>query len=398
VFWFYFWWLQLSLMIATDFAWWKISFRLTKRRLWRIVISVFIGGQLTGLVLAIAGVHWTSHVPKFVLLTSLVWHYVGVVVLILLAIAWICARVSWRLARLRRGRPAAVSATGQSLTRREFFGAAAALAPPLFTVGLSGVALAQLQNLRVRRFTLAIPTLPRALDGITIAHVTDIHVGPLTCGRKLREVVSRTNALRPDLVMLTGDLIDYALSDLPEAIAAVKAMEGRYGLWLVEGNHDLAENEGEFQRRIKAAGLPLLLDESAVAQVRGYPVQIFGLRWLRGLALTHGAGPDRVTGSQLRLVMKHRQPEAFPILLSHHPHAFDAAAAAGLPLTIAGHTHGGQFMLDQMHGLGPLMFRYWSGLYTKGPSQLMVSNGAGTWLPFRVNAPAEIVHLTLRCA
>ena len=98
----------------------------------------------------------------------------------------------------------------------------------------------------------------------------------------LREMVNTTNAMRADLVLLTGDLINDALADLSEGIALVKAMEGRYGLWMIEGNHDLIENGAEFERRVKAAGVPFLLNESAVARVRGYPVQFFGLRWMRG--------------------------------------------------------------------------------------------------------------------
>ena len=401
MFWSWAWWAHLALMIAVDLAWWKVAMRLTKRQLWRAVISVFLAGQVAALVLAIAGVDWPSHAPKAVILMSLVWHYVGLAVFLPLGIVCAGAWMIRCLARVRRdwrNPPVATPVSANSLTRREFIGAAAALAPPLFTVGLTGVALAQLRNLRVRRFTLAIPALPRTLDRTTIAHVTDVHLGRLTCGREMREIVKTTNSLRADLVLMTGDLIDYALSDLSEAIAGVKAMEGRYGLWMIEGNHDLLEDEGEFQRRVKAAGVPLLLDESAVTNVRGYPVQIFGLRWMLGMALARNEELDRVVAAQLRPLMKQRHPEAFPILLSHHPDAFDAAVAADLPLTLAGHTHGGQVMLDHRHGLGPVMFRYWSGLYTRGRGQLVVSNGAGTWLPFRVNAPAEIVHLTLRCA
>jgi predicted MPP superfamily phosphohydrolase len=286
-------------------------------------------------------------------------------------------------------------ASANSQTRREFIGACAALAPPLFTVGLTGVALAQLSNFRVRRFTLSIPALPRVLDGITIAHVTDIHAGGLTCSRALREMVNTTNALRADLVLLTGDLIDHELADLSEGIALVKAMEGRYGLWMVEGNHDLLDDGGEFERRVKAAGVPLLLDESAVTNVRGHPVQFFGLRWMDGGDTRQR---DRVTALQVRGLMKHRQPDAFPILLAHHPHAFDAAGKADLPLTLSGHTHGGYLMLDSQHGVGSAMFRYWSGLYTRGSGQMIVSNGVGNWFPIRINAPAEIVRVTLRCA
>jgi hypothetical protein len=95
--------------------------------------------------------------------------------------AWMIRRIA-RVRGVQRNRPAAAAANVNSPTRREFIGAVAALAPPLFTVGLTGVALAQLSHFRVRRFTLSIPTLPRALDGITIAHVTDMHVGGSPAG------------------------------------------------------------------------------------------------------------------------------------------------------------------------------------------------------------------------
>ena len=183
-----------------------------------------------------------GQIPKAVLVAIVIWHFFGIVVLLPLGIVCVCAwlvRGMGRLMGVRRDRPVAAPAGGNALTRRQFMSAAAALAPPLFTVGLTGVALAQLNHFRVRRFTLSIPALPRALDGITIAHVTDIHVGRMTRGRVLRDMVNTTNALRADLVLLTGDLIDHALADLSEGIALVKAMEGRYGLWIIEGNHDL---------------------------------------------------------------------------------------------------------------------------------------------------------------
>jgi predicted MPP superfamily phosphohydrolase len=401
VFWFWFWFVISLLMIVADVAWWVVAMRLTNRRLWRVLVSVFMGGQLVAHLSAMAGVEWPRHVPKAVFVSAVVWHYgaLGLAFAVLLPLgimrarAWVIRRIA-RVRGVERNRPAAAAASVNSPTRREFIGACAALAPPLFTVGLTGVALAQLNDFRVQRFTLSIPTLPRALDGITIAHVTDMHVGGVTTARVLRKMVNTTNALRADLVLLTGDLINYALADLSEGLALVKAMEGRYGLWMIEGNHDLADDGGEFERRVKAAGMPLLLDESAATNVRGYPVQFFGLRWISGLDRQR----DRVTALQVRNVLKQRHPDAFPILLAHDPHAFDAAVKADLPLTLAGHTHGGQWMLDSQHGVGSALFRYWSGLYARGRSQMIISNGVGNWLPIRINAPAEIVHLTLRCA
>jgi hypothetical protein len=117
-----------------------------------------------------------------------------------------------------------------------------------------------------------------------------------------------------------------------------------------------------------------------------------GIRW------GGRSGFDAATGAHVRNTLRLRRSDAFPILLAHHPHAFDPAAEAGIPLTLAGHTHGGQLMLTEHIGPGPLMYKYWSGMYRKEQSQLVVSNGVGNWFPLRINAPAEIVHITLRPA
>jgi predicted MPP superfamily phosphohydrolase len=115
--------------------------------------------------------------------------------------------------------------------------------------------------------------------------------------------------------------------------------------------------------------------------VRGQAVRILGLRWDEG---------DGIASDLAR-----RDRDDFTILLAHHPDAFDAAAQADVPLTLAGHTHGGQLMLTPHFGFGPWLYRYWSGLYRKGASQLVVSNGVGNWFPLRIGAPAEIIFLTL---
>ena len=129
-----------------------------------------------------------------------------------------------------------------------------------------------------------------------------------------------------------------------------------------------------------------------IVDVRGVPVQLLGLRWTR----VHGEERDAAIAAEVRKLLEQRAANAFPILLAHHPHAFDAAAEASMPLTLSGHTHGGQLMLNEQLGFGPAMFRYWSGLYQRDRSKLIVSNGVGNWFPLRMNAPAEIVHITLR--
>jgi predicted MPP superfamily phosphohydrolase len=254
--------------------------------------------------------------------------------------------------------------------------------------------MSQLALFRVRRFILPVAGLPRDLDGLTLAHVSDIHVGRFTSGRILREMVEQTNALRADLVLLTGDLINDALADLAGGLDLVRAMDARFGICMIEGNHDLIEDGLEFERRARASGIPFLLNETETRRIRGCPVQLLGLRWLHAPPSLR----DPLISASVRDLLRQRQPDAFPILLAHHPHAFDAAAGAGVPLVLSGHTHGGQLMWDERHGFGPAMYRYWSGLYERGASRMIVSNGVGNWFPLRVNAPAEIVHITLKKA
>jgi uncharacterized protein len=384
-----------NLMVVLDMAWWIIALHVTKKTIWRVLISLFMAAQLCAAILIAGDVDLSLYVPTATMVAVMIWHYFGMAILISAGVLYVCLRMI-----RRRQRDAAVQkepaapAIDNSLSRRDFIGACAALVPPLCTFSITGLAMSQLDEFRLRRFTLSLPSLPKQLDGLTIAHVSDIHVGEWTHGPILKKIVNSTNALRADLVVVTGDLINYELSDLSGSIDLLKQMHGRYGLFMVEGNHDLIVNGAEFEQRVKRSGLSLLVDESRVREIRGCPVQFLGLRWMDSVA----DRTERITSWQVCELMKQRQPDAFPIFLAHHPHAFDAAIENGLPLTLTGHTHGGQIMLDRNIGVGPTLFRYWSGFYKRGESQLIVSNGVGNMFPVRINAPAELVHLTLKCA
>jgi predicted MPP superfamily phosphohydrolase len=391
-------------MITLDLAWWIIALRLVRKTLWQVLVSIFMVLQIGAVTLELLSrlgvfiVDLRYYVPQFVLSIIVIWHYLALAGLLVAGFAYGCVRI---IRRFQKNKPAQLAqpvvvpipAESRALTRREFLGTCAAFAPSVFTFSLAGVAMEQLNHFRVQRISLTIPSLPPALDGLTIAHITDVHVGAWTCGQILLDLVNATNALNADVIAVTGDLINYEITDLPQAIDVLKSMQSRYGLWMVEGNHDLLEDGKEFEQRVKASGLRLLLDESDVADIRGCPVQFLGLRWMDGI----GAKRDRITALQMRGLIKQRQPDAFPIFLAHHPHSFDAAIREGLPLTLTGHTHGGQLMLGKDVGVGPMLFRYWSGHYQRGNSQLIISNGVGNMFPIRINAPAEIVHITLRC-
>src|SRR5437588_12948849 len=125
--------------------------------------------------------------------------------------------------------------------------------------------------------------------------------------------------MRADLVLLTGDLINDALADLDTGLNLARRMESRLGLAIIEGNHDLIENPQEFETRVKASGIQFLLDESTIVTVRGVPVQLLGLSWTR----VHGEGRDAAIASSVRKLLEQRVADAFPLLMAHHPQAFD---------------------------------------------------------------------------
>jgi predicted MPP superfamily phosphohydrolase len=366
----------------------------------RWFLSIFMSLQIAGYLYVLGSrfVGIRASLNGALLAQVYVWHLL--ILPITLAVWIVCSIVRGLSALSRRRQAAALTDNSADLvgpSRREVLLASAVAIPPLIATTSTLAAMSRIDSFRIRRMDVPLANLPRALDGMTIAHVSDVHVGRFTHRRVLGAIAEATNRLRADLVLLTGDLIDFSLSDLPDAIEMVRRIDPRSGLFTIEGNHDLFEGRERFDRGVRSAGIPLLLNESATVTVRGFDVQLLGIRWGdAGRGPTRHRGPNYEQHLSDTLPLMRRDREVFPILLAHHPHAFDSAADAGVPLILAGHTHGGQLMLTESLGAGPLMFKYWSGLYRRNNSALVVSNGVGNWFPLRINAPAEIVHITLR--
>jgi predicted MPP superfamily phosphohydrolase len=392
----------ITAMLMLDLLWWWRSDRLLRQRhrAWRALLAAFMLVQISVLLWMVLGRIFDlgddESVPLAVMAMVFLWHFI---VLPAVMVVWPVGELARLLSRRDRVEtPVEPTGPAAGPSRREFIGIVATATPPVVAAVATGFSLPQLDEFRIREITVRLPTLPIALDGMRIAHVTDVHVGRFTSGRVLNQVIEATNGLRADLVLMTGDLINHAIADLPAALDMVKRLDARHGVYMCEGNHDLIESRQEFESRTRASGVPLLINEQTPLRIAGEPVQLLGLRWgssKPGASRGENRGEQAIADSMERLLAL-RHPDAFSILLAHHPHAFDPAAAAGIPLTLAGHTHGGQLMLTPNLGFGPWMYKYWSGLYQQNDSALVVSNGVGNWFPLRTNAPAEIVHLTLR--
>jgi uncharacterized protein len=381
----------LGIPLLSLLWWWWADRRLrslgmgAKFRVALALATLLMLGGFVWVLLGRAEVVMTP-IPAPLYALVLLW---GLIALPFLAVPCMLGWSLWSIARRILDRNPRNSTISNGWTRRRWLGTLATALPVLTTYGSAAFSLPRLARFRIREASVSLENLPDALDGLRIAHLTDTHVGKFTKGRVLDEIVSATNALEVDLVLFTGDLIDNSIRDLPQAVAMIRRLRAKSGVFLIEGNHDLFDDPAGFEQGVRAAGIALLRNESATVRIRGAAVQLLGLLWHHN---------EREMDADVDTVSALRQPGAFPILLAHHPHAFDRAAELGIPLTLAGHTHGGQMMLTPEIGAGPVMFRYWSGLYRKSTSALVVGNGTGNWFPLRLNAPAEIVHLTLRKA
>jgi predicted MPP superfamily phosphohydrolase len=287
---------------------------------------------------------------------------------------------------MRRAQPAPplIAPAPADLSRRRFLYLLAAGAAPATATAMGIHGTLSRYDLRVREYRVPIANLPPELEGFSIAHVSDLHSG-IFCGpQRLETIVTATNDLDADLIALTGDVINNSMAEFPDALAAIRRLRSRLGLYLCEGNHDLIPGPRAFSRACAASGLNLLRGKSATVLVENRRLILGGVRWMG----RHFPVRPEVVGR----LYPARQEGDVRVLLAHHPHFLDSAESADLVL--AGHTHGGQVMVGPL-GLGPLFFKYWTGLYQRGPTSMIVSNGAGDWFPCRIGAPAEVALIRL---
>lgn len=302
----------------------------------------------------------------------------------------------------------------------------------------------------LRELTLHVPSWPEAWEGVRIAHLSDFHLGELMPVDRALALVDRVAKAKPDLLACTGDVVDLDWHGAEPLLAAMGDVPAALGRYLVLGNHDLLDDPIALSRAARRCGLRVLhgtvehagrSEDASRGEPGGGPIRVGGIDW----------------GRTKRELSKHVHalPERPDLLLAHNPKAFPAAARLGVPLTLAGHTHGGQVGLpdrtvrhrrtrmddasgrnsgglpdaretrhparagepaelagdgaaargaaaqerESRHGTAPAQARARAlrrGLYAQGESRLFVSVGAGSWFPARVNCPAEMLILTVR--
>ena len=240
-------------------------------------------------------------------------------------------------------------------------------------------------GLRVRRVRIPLAKLPARAEGYTIVQLTDIHIGPTLGARFAREVVAKVNALAPDLIVLTGDLIDGRLADLRSHFAPFGGLRARDGVFAVTGNHEYYWDVDAWLGELAQLGIRVLRNEH-VAIAAGFALAGVDDSTSAKMAVGHGEDvPGAVAGCD---------PARPVVLLAHHPSTIPRAVAAGCDLQLSGHTHGGQML--PLGWLSRLFEPHVAGLARFGATWLYVSEGTGYWgPPLRVGTSCEIALITL---
>jgi predicted MPP superfamily phosphohydrolase len=241
------------------------------------------------------------------------------------------------------------------------------------------------------RVEIPLKRWPRALDGFRIVQISDIHIGPILDRRFARHLVERIAALEPDLVAVTGDLVDGGVTQLADEVAPLAELRARHGVFFVTGNHDHYSGASAWAAKTGELGWRVLRNQRVEVEAEGVVFDLAGVDDHRGDMIGGEGGED------LDAALAGREPERPCLLLAHDPSTFKRASEMGIDLQLSGHTHGGQIW--PFYWFVRLAIPFVAGRYRRGDAELYVSRGTGFWgPPLRLFAPAEITEILLRSA
>lgn len=285
----------------------------------------------------------------------------------------------WRVVPVDVGKRRFLRATSQ-----------ASYVAPALVIGYG--AFIERNQLRAREVRIAIPDLPKDLQGLRIAQVTDIHMSAFFSRRDLERVVAMTNESKPHLIAVTGDLITRAGDPLDDCIQTLRGLKADSGVFGCLGNHEIyADAEAYVTQECSRYGIRFLRQQALLLPFGDSRINLLGYDYQR-------SKQPMLVGAERLLV---HQPETLNILLSHNPNAFERARDLRIPLTLAGHTHGGQVTveyLEQTLNVARFATRYVNGHYEENGAQLYVCPGLGTvGIPLRIQVPPEVTIFQL-CA
>jgi predicted MPP superfamily phosphohydrolase len=244
----------------------------------------------------------------------------------------------------------------------------------------------------VRALDIVLERLPAEQDGLRLVHLSDLHASRLLQGAWQREVVNKVNALNPDLIVISGDLVDGTPANRAVDVAPWRDFKARLGVLAAPGNHEYYSNYTAWMAAFGELGLRMLSNQHVVIEDKGRALVVAG-------TTDRNAARFGLPTPDIKAALAGAPKDAVVLLLAHQPREAPKNAEAGVDLQLSGHTHGGQIvglhLIVQKVNAG-----FVSGLYRVGAMRLYVSNGTGLWngFPVRLGRPSEITLITLRSA
>ena len=234
-----------------------------------------------------------------------------------------------------------------------------------------------------------IKNLPASYENFTIAQISDMHVGP-TIKKKYVEVVQKkVENINPNLIAVTGDLVDGSVKHLSKELEPFKDMIAEYGTFFVTGNHEYYSGVDTWLEETDRLGMINLINENKVLSKGGENIAIVGITDFRAhqIKSEHRSNPKKAINNLDAGMTK--------IMLAHQPNSIYSVHDAGVDLQLSGHTHGGQFW--PFHYPTKLANAYLAGHYNHHGTQIYVNRGTGYWgPPLRLGVPAEITVIRLK--
>jgi len=269
--------------------------------------------------------------------------------------------------------------------RREFFKKGLDYASVGVALTLSGRAMYEAKFIELEKVDIKIKDLKQSYS---IVQLSDVHIGGLIDQKFIRDIVKRVNILNPDIVVITGDLVDIALHYAKPALAELKNLKTKYGTYFIVGNHEYLHGIDDIISTVNSMGIKTLENENVYIGEKGNGFNLAGVYDQIGYRMEHHQ-PD------LKKSLENIDDKAPTVLLAHQPR-FINEVSSDVDLVLSGHTHGGQ--LYPFRILVKMVQPYIAGLYAHSKhTQIYVNKGTGFWgPPMRLGASSEITYITIK--
>ena len=356
------------------FVCWRLVWPLPLAKIWKFALcSLIMVGALKLLIFRlIRGSFSINSLPDWLLLVSSWWNVAVLVLFFLLLAVWVVQLLALCF--------------GDCLP----MGMKSALALLLTAMLISLYGLWQgTASPVLRQVDLPLADLPSELEGLRIVHITDMHIGPLFHANRTEELVTRINALEPDIVFITGDIVDGSVRELSADAAPLAKLRARHGVWACLGNHEYYSGFAPWMEQFAAFGIRVLINEHAVLRINGQRLVLAGVS-------DEAAARFGLEEPDIDKALAGAPSDAPRLLLAHRPKESAAYARHGVAAQFSGHTHGGQALPVQ-----PLVKwlngSYLYGLYSVNGMTMYVGAGVALWAgyPVRFAVPPEFALFRL---